>query len=168
MTKKELLNLIAEGKTKRVLVELQDLTANDIDLCNEVIQISARYAENEQKERLRIEKQEDLTIEKNRINSAIITIIDKLPDDSLRKKRSPSWEKIAFWLTILAVAAGFTGYTTIKNFFGKKGNPEIIVDPDPGGIGIDTMETKPPYVPPEKPPIRDSSGIPIDIIVASP
>lgn len=52
MTKTELRNLLADGKTNRVLTELRNLSADDIDLHNEVLQISAQFAENDRKRRL--------------------------------------------------------------------------------------------------------------------
>jgi len=127
MTKKELHALLANGKIAQVLAELQSMTAREPDLHSEVLQISAQFAENERQQRLNIAAPQDIKIEQNRINSVIIIIIDRLPDDSLRKKGSPNWEKIALWLGILAAVAGFTGYT-IKDFLSEKEKKEVEQD----------------------------------------
>lgn len=127
MTKKELHALLANGKIAQVLAGLQSITAREPDLHSEVLQISAQFAENERQRRLNIAAPQDIKIEQNRINSVIIIIIDRLPDDSLRKKGSPNWEKIALWLGILAAVAGFTGYT-IKDFLSEKEKKEVEQD----------------------------------------
>jgi hypothetical protein len=127
MTKKELHALLANGKIAQVLAELQSVTAREPDLHSEVLQISAQFAENERQQRLNIAAPQDIKIEQNRINSVIIIIIDRLPDDSFRKKGSPNWEKIALWLGILAAVAGFTGYT-IKDFLNEKEKKEVEQD----------------------------------------
>lgn len=118
MTKKELRNLFADGKINRVLVELRSLTADDIDLYNEVLQISAQFAENDKQRRLNTAKPQDVGMEQNRINSTIVTIIDRLPDKVIKGNSMPIWGKIALWLGFFATVASITGYT-LKGLFDK-------------------------------------------------
>jgi len=119
MIKKELRSSLADGKTNQVLAELRRLTADSSELYNEVLQISAQFAENDRQRRLNITDPKEVGIERNRINSVIIIIIDSLPDDLPQKKGGRNWEKIALWVGLFAAVTGITGYT-LKDFFNTK------------------------------------------------
>ena len=60
MIKKKLRSLLADGKINQVLAELRNLTANDSDLYNEVLQVSAQFAENDRQRRLNIANPQDV------------------------------------------------------------------------------------------------------------
>ena len=76
--KQTLQNLVAEGKTKKVLEELKELTQSKVGLQKELILINARFTELEKKTLLDIEESRPLSIERNKINHALLELIDRL------------------------------------------------------------------------------------------
>jgi Effector-associated domain 11 len=80
-------NLIAEGKTAKVLAELRRLTASDTDLNNEVNLMASRFSEYDRQKRLGLEDPSVLNIELNKINNTLLSIVDRLPQAIPTKKR---------------------------------------------------------------------------------
>jgi Effector-associated domain 11 len=77
--KQTLRNLIADGKTAKVIAELRQLTTSDADLNNEVNIIAARFTKYKTQYHLGLEDSTPLNIELNKINNALLDIIDRLP-----------------------------------------------------------------------------------------
>jgi Effector-associated domain 11 len=76
--KQTLRNLIAEGKTKQTIAQLRQLTKNDADLNAEVVQLSARFSAYEHQKRMAVEDPSVLSIELNKINNALLSVIERL------------------------------------------------------------------------------------------
>ncbi len=79
--KQALKTLLAEGKTAQALAELRKLSLTDSDLSHSIIQISARFAEMERQQHAGTLAQEALGIERNKINAAVLAVIDRLDDN---------------------------------------------------------------------------------------
>ncbi len=77
-------NLIADGKTAKVIAELRRLTASDADLHSEVNLLAARFSKYEKQHLGNLEAANVLDIELNRINNALLAVIDKLNNDDAR------------------------------------------------------------------------------------
>jgi hypothetical protein len=80
--KQTLKNLIADGKTKQALDQLRQLHIADTDLNAEVVQVSARFAQYERQQRMGVEDPSVLGIELRKINSALLSVIDRLDSRS--------------------------------------------------------------------------------------
>jgi hypothetical protein len=79
--KQTLRNLIAEGKTKQAIDQLRQLNLADTDLNAEVVQLSARFSHYERQQRMAVEDPSVLGIELRKINSALLSVIDRLAGD---------------------------------------------------------------------------------------
>ena len=89
--KQNLENILAEGKTARAIQSLLEITkSQDADLYKEMLQISARFAGYERQKRLNLADDTPLSIEHNKINAALVYIVDKLPDEAMSSKTTPS------------------------------------------------------------------------------
>jgi regulator of replication initiation timing len=82
--KQHLRSLLANGNTRQVIDQLLQATQQLPDLHNEVVQISARFAQMERQNRLGTEAHDTLTIERNKINAALLEIIGQLPDETTK------------------------------------------------------------------------------------
>jgi hypothetical protein len=153
--KSKLQSLIAEGKTSAVIDELISLTKKDSELHNQVIQISARLEEIEKQNRLGITDNSFLNTERNKINNALISIIDRLykakstegissysAPNSVPQKR---WMKIggAFVvaITLIAGIVQITGYS-IKDFIVNKENPNTLINSNQAIISGEKQQMK--------------------------
>lgn len=76
--KQTLQNLLAEGKTKQVIDQLRQVTRPDADLHDEVLQLSARFEEMEKQNRLNLSENADIGLERNRINNALLSVVNRL------------------------------------------------------------------------------------------
>ncbi len=84
-------NLLAEGKTAKLISSLLAHTkSHDADLHNDVLQLSARFAEYQREKYANTEGFDPLSIERNKINAALLFVIDKLPDTLEEGKTTPS------------------------------------------------------------------------------
>jgi hypothetical protein len=79
--KQTLRNLIAEGKTAKMLINLRKITLTDDNLKNEVSLIAARFSELERQNRLGFTDPSVSVLELNKINYALLDIIDQLKDN---------------------------------------------------------------------------------------
>jgi hypothetical protein len=105
---------LAKGKTKSVIAELLPLTSHDIDLHNQVVQLSARFALYEQQKLGNLEDSSVLGVELNKINATALAIMEELEET----KPAPhvfskfSWTKwtglndVKSWVALLAGVAG--------------------------------------------------------------
>lgn len=145
--KQTLQNLLAEGKTKQAIAELMQLSTHDTDLKAEVVQLSARYAEYERQKRMGLEDPSVLGIELNKINNALLSVIDRLEKKgsthsnvSFSIDRKPlTWTtSITKWTGLndvkswIAVLAGLAGIMTFyfkycKNVPDNDGKPFSVV-----------------------------------------
>lgn len=86
--KQALRDLLAAGKTAKVIDQLRKLVANDTDLSNEVTMLSARFKNNEREKHLNTGDPDLLGIEHNRINSALLDVIERWDGTSRSQLRS--------------------------------------------------------------------------------
>lgn len=125
MTKTELQTLLTEGKTKQILVSLRNIEFIDPRLGNDVILLANQFVELERKFRLNTFDPAFLTIERNRINSAILEIIEILPENTSIPKQNLLLKKIALWLGIL-LTISILGNMLVNFFKVEKGpNPKV-------------------------------------------
>ena len=78
MTSHQLRAALASGKTKAVIGELLILTKHDADLHNQVVQLSARFAQYKKQKSGNLEDSTVLEIELNKINATALEIINEL------------------------------------------------------------------------------------------
>lgn len=80
MLKQNLQQLIAKGKIAQAMEQLLQATASDKDLHHEVLAVSARFAHYEKQVHGNTADSNWLATERNKINAALLFIIDKLED----------------------------------------------------------------------------------------
>jgi hypothetical protein len=145
--KQTLRKYIADGKTKQAINELRQLSTGDSDVNNQIQLLSGRFAIYENKYLGNLEDPSVLGIELNKINHALLTIIEGLEETArdavaqshptpttTTEKRSENldavpngnkqrWLKIGAWLvTAITVIAGIvqiSGYS-VKDLFTQK------------------------------------------------
>jgi hypothetical protein len=137
--KQTLRNFIADGKTKQALDQLRQLHIADTDLSAEVVQLAARFSQYERQQRMGVEDPSVLGIELRKINSALLSVIDRLDERSGNLEGFPnvnplpnlppqgfSWTKwtgltdVKSWI---AVAAGIAGIMTFYfKYCGQESN----------------------------------------------
>jgi Effector-associated domain 11 len=93
--KQTLRNLIADGKTKQALDQLRQLHLVDTDLNAEVVQLAARFSTYERQLRMGVEDPSVLGIELRKINSALLSVIDRLPVDASKADLLLNYTKAA-------------------------------------------------------------------------
>lgn len=109
-------NLLAEGKTKQVIAELMQVSTDDTDLKAEIVQLSARYSEYERQKRMDVEAPSVLGIELNKINSALLSVIGQLKEQS-----TPNTKVVAIHPGVHVPRQGFswtkwTGLNDLKSW----------------------------------------------------
>lgn len=109
--KQTLQNLLSEGKTKQVIAELRQLTTNDTDLKAEIVQLSARFSKYEKRHLGNLEDPSVLDIELNRINNALLAIIDRL-DKTEQSNKKKKWYEFDNIKSSIAILAGLAGILT--------------------------------------------------------
>ncbi|MEI7587142.1 hypothetical protein [Runella sp.] len=140
---------LAQGKTKQVIAELLKLTTHDADLHNQVVQLSARFAQYERQQLGNLESSSVLGIELNKINVTVMAIIDELEESNPISVGFSkfSWTKwtglndVKSWVALLAGLAGILTFyfkycgngasaDTFKNVTViVRGKDEALVDP---------------------------------------
>ena len=122
--KQSLKEVLIKGKTKQVLAELYKITNGNTDLQNQVIQLSARFADYEKKQLGNLENPAVLGIELAKINQTALAIIEDLsPSDTTPEtgktptKPGFSWTNwtglndVKSWIAVIAgIAAILTFY----------------------------------------------------------
>ena len=121
--------LLAEGKTRQVIEQLLPLTTADRDQHNEMLQLSAQFSELERQLRLNTGDPKLLGTERNRINAALLAVMDGTFENNRPQKRKWNMGKIALWLGVFAAVAGIAGYT-LRDFF-RKAEPVPVQVPAP-------------------------------------
>ncbi len=142
--KENLKKQLAQNKTKQVIQQLLTLISHleDQELHNEVILQSARFEKYERANRLGISSYEEEGISIAKINQALLSIINQLPNESdesipsnpnlKKEKKNPdikkNWQKWALAISgIIAVMAGiaeFTGYN-LRDMVGGENDAEL-------------------------------------------
>lgn len=122
--------LLADGKTRQAIEHLLPLTAADRDLHNEVVQLSAQFEELERQTRLNVGDPKLLGTERNRINAALLGVMDKIFGNGGPLKRTWNIRKFIVWIGVLAVVAGTTGYV-LRGYFRKPEPVQVQVPASP-------------------------------------
>jgi len=130
-TRQPLRQLFTDGKTGQVIERLLLMTFGDRDQHNEVLQLSAQFAELERQTRLNITDPKLLSVERNRINGALLAIMDRFPENRHPLKRLWNLKKISIWLSIFVTIAGIIGYT-LRDIFKKTELPITLEPKNPG------------------------------------
>ena len=118
---------IAQGKTKQVIAKLLTLTTSDPDLHNQVLHLSARFAQYEKQKLGNLEDSSVLGIELNRINHSTLAIIEELQVDDSPLTNSPyfSKQKLIWWGSgLIALITILANLATILDFLGIKPKDE--------------------------------------------
>lgn len=121
--KHTLRDLVANGKTKQAITELLSATKHDSDLHNRVIQLSARFAQYEKQQLGNLESPSGLSTELNKINLAILAIIEELGNGNTPPVNAPIVSKRRLmWLGagMVALIAILANLATIMDFLGIK------------------------------------------------
>ncbi|MBI5916958.1 MAG: hypothetical protein HY842_16430 [Bacteroidetes bacterium] len=129
LTKNELKQLIVEGKIKEAVEALQELTKNDADLQNEVVQQAALLGDLEKQKRTGTINFESAQIAQAKIQQSLLEIIDQLFEGS-KKQPAPkrrfryAWAigGLATAMAILGGIAEFSGYSLRDVFGGNSQN----------------------------------------------
>ena len=122
--KQTLQNLLAEGKTKQVIDQLRQVTQKDTDLHDEVLQLSARFEEIERQNRMGLSDSANISLERNRINNALLSVVNRLDGTSTPSVLpSKKWLKMGVGMVaavgIIASIAQISGYS-LRDMFSKK------------------------------------------------
>lgn len=80
--------LLAEGKTDKVLAALLHTAILDGDDRDMALQLSARYAENERQQHAGTLAQEAYSLERNKINAAVLAVVRRLDDEERKTSES--------------------------------------------------------------------------------
>ena len=140
--KQKLQNLLADGKTGKVIRHLRALMPSlDEELKEEILMQSSRFEALNKDRRNGILSHDQETIQLAKINAALLSIIDRLPGEvsspALHKRRVVKWGGIVVTaITLLAAIAEFSGYS-LRDIFIKEKEPVI-------------QETSPPQEPNRK------------------
>ena len=125
--KDELKELIAQGKTKQAIRKLLILTKplDDQDLYEEVLLQSSRFEKYQKDMRSDVAEEGEQNKTINRINFALIGIIEKIPDHKVGKivNRRKIWTWVASLGVIISICAGiaeFSGYS-LRDLFQEEG-----------------------------------------------
>lgn len=92
--KEHLKNLIAQGKIKEAIKELLQITNQESDLHNHVIQQSARLSELEKQQSLGTEDNTALNMTRNQVIAALLSIIDDMPNKNNKRLQSDTAQTI--------------------------------------------------------------------------
>lgn len=125
--KQTLQNLLAEGKTKQVIAEIMQLSTDDTDLKAEIVQLSARFSEYERKKRMDLEDPSVLGIELNKINSALLSVINQLDNGTTPSVSSHFFTTnrlIWFGGGVVAVIGLLANLATVLDYLGVKSKDE--------------------------------------------
>lgn len=120
-TRQALQKLLADGKARQVIEQLLLLTADERDLQNEVLQLSAQFAELERQSHLDVADPKLLETKRNRINAALLAVIDRLSENGNAQVK-PLWKRLS-WLGFILVLVGLLVYLNHLGMFSFK-NPE--------------------------------------------
>ena len=104
-------DLLANGETSKVINHLRNEISPEIEEYKEIIQLSSRFAEVEREKRLGIADKESISIEINKINNALMSIIDRLDRiennqinlESLTKLNNKKWFFVIFGVAMSGI-----------------------------------------------------------------
>lgn len=129
--KKELQQLISQGKTEQAIDQLLRLTerSGNPELREEVLMQSARYRDYAKAKRLGTSSAESQQTAIARINQALLQISEQLPEDSggdgggdsrAKPRKTKAWQWVAGAGVIVSILSGIAGFTgvNLKDIFG--------------------------------------------------
>ena len=126
MVIQQLQKRLAEGKTEQVIEKLLEIVPEQHDLYQEIVLLSARFGNHSKTEMRNTSSLQEQAVSVNKINEALLSIIDKLPKNiatSQQKENrqpivAPSTGKLWKWivgigllLVIPVAVAEFSGYS---------------------------------------------------------
>ena len=123
--KQTLIDLIADGKTKRALEKLRQLNLQDDDLTTQITLLSARFKKNDTQRHLGIMDERDFNIELNRINIAVLAVIDQWEvSDGVTRSHAVANVPTKKWAFIgtglVALIALLANLATVLDYLGIK------------------------------------------------
>lgn len=121
--KTHLKKLVAKGQTEKAIAQLTQLSLPDQALANEIIALSGRYHKHQRDRLDKIQNQDYLDVEFNRINQKLLNIIEQLPNDA----RLPSKHKVG--LLSLIVLAFITAISIAIYFLLPDKEQSSIIEP---------------------------------------
>ena len=122
--------LFRSGKTKQVIAELMQLHTDDTDLKAEIVQLSARYAEYERQKRMGLEDPSVLSIELNKINNALLSVMSQLDGVSTPSVSSHYFTtKRLIWSGggVVALIGLLANLATVLDYLGVKSKDEGMI-----------------------------------------
>ncbi|MDX1910406.1 MAG: hypothetical protein SFV22_02915 [Saprospiraceae bacterium] len=131
--KNDLLALLSDGKTAEVIAQLRQLSLPEGELHRLIVQTAARFAGLERQVHAGERTFTEADTERNKINAALLAIIEKLPESAGQtKKTKPNRLKIGGWLAaaigLAAAVAQLSGYS-LKDLFAPATPPVEIQQP---------------------------------------
>lgn len=144
MNKNSLLELLSQGKTHLVIVQLRRLAPQqEEDVKEEITQQSARFQSLAREKRLGLLSYEEQTVQQAKINAALVELIRQLPEGQFSNRAR--WQTLAKWgslvaasLALLAAIAEISGYS-LRDFFKNKDKIEKLVEEPPALPNQDTF-----------------------------
>ena len=126
MSKKaKLRKQLADGKTRQVIDQVVQHSRKDQDLHNDAVSLSARFQKYLREKHGNTTPTEELDIELNRIHSATLDLIRRLPEDA-KKSWLSGWRRIAAGIASVVVfgaaVAELSGYS-LRDLFVKNEDP---------------------------------------------
>jgi hypothetical protein len=117
MSPAELKELIADNQTRKVIQILLDVVkkAADPELYNDVVLQSAKYQEYLREKAAGTKSQEDLDIQKAKIDNALTYIVDRLPQGGSLKKPIASRQSLITLSVIIFAALALTLYFLFRH-----------------------------------------------------
>lgn len=154
---------LAQGKTEAVIAELLQRSTHDADLHNQVVALSARYALYERQYLGNLEDPSELNIELNKINAAVLDILDQLGDaPAATPPRNTRWIKIIAIATLIGLLGGillFSG-SSLRDLFGQKDQPSPSQTPAPQSEASSAQApAAPPVLPEQRPSVKPENPL---------
>jgi hypothetical protein len=126
--KKDLEQLIANGSTGKAITRLVEATKQlaDPDLRNDILMLSARYQKMANDKDMNLIEPDQLSIETNKINKAILNLAGKVDGAENGGTKGRLWKILGSVAILVGIAAGiaeFSGYS-LRDLFGGT-EPEV-------------------------------------------
>ena len=127
MTTQDLRNLISAAKTGKAIEALQQWNITDSDIQNDIAMLSSRFSKCEREKNLGIVAPNEASIELNKINMALLSLIDGLdnePKTIVQQSQTEDMKKNIFtfdnFKSTIAILAGIAGILTFYFKFCSK------------------------------------------------
>jgi len=138
--KSKIIALIAEDKIELAMNELLFLTKHDADFHQEIIQLSARFRQNERQRRLNLIDTKDINIENNKIREALLSIVYRYFQSNAENINFAKykWSKLII-VTLTVFSVVILSYFLYKALENKKNPAPVQVEPQ---IGVNSKVEK--------------------------